>query len=60
MNETADDAATRAELLRLMAGAESVNDLLGASLAAKDQQLSSLQSILQARPLYYGGERVNT
>ena len=44
-----DDEATRAELLAAMASTESVRDLLGASLAAKDQQLTSLQSVLQAR-----------
>ena len=49
VNETVDDEATRAELLAAMASTESVRDLLDASLAAKDQQLSSLQSVLQAR-----------
>jgi hypothetical protein len=44
-----DDEATRAELLAAMASTESVRDLLGASLAAKDQELTSLQSVLQAR-----------
>ena len=47
VNETVDDEATRAELLAAMASTESVADLLGASLAAKDQQLSSLQGVLQ-------------
>ena len=47
VNETVDDEATRAELLAAMASTESVRDLLGASLAAKDQQLSSLQGVLQ-------------
>jgi len=42
-----DDEATRAELLAAMASTESVADLLGTSLAAKDQQLSSLQGVLQ-------------
>ena len=49
VNETVDDEATRAELLAAMASTESVRDLLGASLAAKDQQLSSLQSVLQVQ-----------
>ncbi len=47
VNETVDDEATRAELLAAMASTESVADLLGSSLAAKDQQLSSLQGVLQ-------------
>lgn len=49
MNEQVDDAATRAELLAQMASAESVADVLGASLAAKERQLSGLQSVLQVR-----------
>ena len=49
VNEQVDDAATRAELLAQMASAESVADVLGASLIAKNHQLSGLQSVLHVR-----------